>query len=211
MKNLTVLLAEDEIMVRQGLKALLYQQPNIRHILEAGNSDEVLSVLSKNNVDVTLLDVRMPGMLCIELVERIRELYPNVKILVVTGLFSSELIFNLLKSGIHGFVQKMNGFDEIEKAIDQIMISNQYLSKDVIDIIQENSHAWKFGAPTIKVNAKDVDLLKGMVAGLTTKAIADKLNIPISTAETNRHRLMKKTGTQNTAELIAYAFRNGII
>jgi DNA-binding NarL/FixJ family response regulator len=115
MKNLTVLLAEDELMVRQGLKALLYQQPNIRLILEAGNSDEVLNVLAAHNADVILLDVRMPGMQCIELVERIRKNYPLIKIIVVTGLFSTELIFNLLKAGIHGFVQKMNGFDGSKK------------------------------------------------------------------------------------------------
>jgi two-component system, NarL family, response regulator DegU len=211
MKKLTVLLAEDELMVRQGLKALLYQQPNIRLILEAGNSEEVLDVLKNHNPDVILLDVRMPGMQCIELVEKIRKSYPNIKILIVTGLFSTELIFNLLKAGIHGFVQKMNGFDEIEKAIEQIMISNQYLSKDVIDIILQNSDFWKLGPPTIRLKAKEVELLKAIVAGLTTKAIADRLNIPISSAETSRHRLMKKTGTQNTAELIAYAFRNGII
>ncbi|HYG03726.1 MAG TPA: response regulator transcription factor [Chryseosolibacter sp.] len=210
MKQLTLLLAEDEIMVRQGLKALLYQQPNIRIIHEAGNSDEVLAVLASNNVDIILLDVRMPGMQCILLVEQIRRNYPDVKILVITGLFGTELIFNLLKAGIHGFVQKMNGFDEIEKAIDQIMISNQYLSSDVIEIIQQNVSYWKY-VPPIKLTEKEVALLKAIVSGLTTKAIAEKFDIPASSAETNRNRLMKKTGTQNTAELIAYAFRNGII
>lgn len=210
MKQLTLLLAEDEIMVRQGLKALLYQQPNIRIIHEAGNSDEVLAVLENNNIDIVLLDVRMPGMQCILLVEQIRRNHPAVKILVITGLFGTELIFNLLKAGIHGFVQKMNGFDEIEKAIEQIMISNQYLSSDVIEIIQQNVSFWKY-VPPIKLSEKEVALLKAIVSGLTTKAIAEKFSIPPSSAETNRNRLMKKTGTQNTAELIAYAFRNGII
>lgn len=207
---LTILLAEDELMVRQGLKALLSQQANIRTIHEAGHTDEVLQKLTTNPIDLILLDVRMPGIQCISLVEIIRKKYPATKILVITGLFGTELIFNLLKVGIHGFVQKMNGFDEIEKAIEQIMISNQYLSRDVIDIIQQNVSYWKY-VPPIKLSQKDVQLLQAIVAGLTTKAIAEQFNIHLSTAETNRSRLMKKTGTQNTAELIAYAFRNGII
>ncbi|MBL0741503.1 response regulator transcription factor [Chryseolinea lacunae] len=204
------LLAEDDLMVREGFKALLEREPNVQRIYEAGSGDEVLDQLAAHRIDIVLLDAKMPGVPSVDVVRRIVKNFPSVKIVVVSGLVGSAIHLNLLRAGIHGFVQKLNGFDEVRKAIAAVNSTDQYYSPQIVQLIQENVRHFEF-TPTVQLTEKEKMLLRGIVEGLPTKMIAEKMSVAISTAETNRSRLLRKTRTQNTAELIAYAFRNGII
>ena len=209
-KKLTFLLAEDDRMVREGFKALLEQEPMVASILEAGSGDEVLAILAIQSIDIILLDAKMPGMPSMNVVKQVVSEYADTKIIVVSGLSGTALQFNLLRAGIHGFVQKLNGFDEVRKAIDAVIHSTQYFPPSIIKLVQENFREFN-SPPPIQLTDKEFRLLRAIVDGLPTKRIAEKLNIAMSTCETNRSRLLKKTGTQNTAELIAFAYNNGLI
>jgi len=209
-KKLTFLLAEDDLMVREGFKALLEQEPAVASIVEAGNGDEVLAVLAVQPIDIILLDAKMPGLPSMSVVKQVVREYPGTKIIVVSGLSGTALQFNLLRAGIHGFVQKLNGFDEVRKAIEAVIQSNQYFPPAILKLLQENFREFN-SPPPIQLTDKEFKLLRAIVDGLPTKSIAEKLNIAMSTCETNRSRLLRKTGTQNTAELIAFAYDNGLI
>jgi two-component system response regulator DegU len=209
-KKLTFMLAEDDRMVREGFKALLEQEPMVASIVEAGNGDEVLAILAVQSIDIILLDAKMPGMPSMNVVKRVVSEYSGTKIIVVSGLSGTALQFNLLRAGIHGFVQKLNGFDEVRKAINAVIHSNQYFPPAILKLLQENFREFN-SPPPIQLTDKEFRLLRAIVDGLPTKRIAEKLNIAMSTCETNRSRLLKKTGTQNTAELIAFAYNNGLI
>jgi len=209
-KKLTFLLAEDDRMVREGFKALLEQEPMVASIVEAGSGDEVMAILAIQSIDIILLDAKMPGMPSMNVVKQVVSEYTDTKIIVVSGLSGTALQFNLLRAGIHGFVQKLNGFDEVRKAIDAVIHSNQYFPPAILKLLQENFREFN-SPPPIQLTDKEFRLLRAIVDGLPTKRIAEKLNIAMSTCETNRSRLLKKTGTQNTAELIAFAYNNGLI
>jgi two-component system response regulator DegU len=210
MKKLNLLLVEDEVMVREGFRAMLEREPFTTQVHEAGNGSETLTTLHAKTIDLILLDIRLKDIHGVELARKIRNLFPDVKIIAVTGLDGAELILNLLKSGIHGFVQKMNGFDQIRKAIQAVAEDGQYFPERVVNTIKQNLDHWE-SPPPVQLTDKELELLRAIVAGLTTKEIADKLQLAMRTVETNRVRLMKKTNTFNTAGLIAYSFRNGII
>ncbi|AYB30879.1 response regulator transcription factor [Chryseolinea soli] len=208
--KLTFLLAEDDRMVREGFKALLEREPMVASVVEAGSGDEVLAILAVQSIDIILLDAKMPGVPSMNVVKQVVSEYTDTKIIVVSGLSGTALQFNLLRAGIHGFVQKLNGFDEVRKAIDAVIHSNQYFPPAILKLLQENFREFN-SPPPIQLTDKEFRLLRAIVDGLPTKRIAEKLNIAMSTCETNRSRLLKKTGTQNTAELIAFAYNNGLI
>lgn len=210
MNNLTLLLAEDEALVRQGIRAMLEKEGIASKIYEAATGQEALVILQQNPVDIVLLDIRMPGKSGIETLKEIKKIFPKTPIIVVTGLEGTELILNLLKAGVHGFVQKMNGFDEILKALTAIADGGRYFSEEVMGVIRNYSDHWDT-PPPVQFKDRDLKLLKVIAEGLTSKEIADKFHMSVRTAETNRQRLLEKTRSLNTAGLIAYAYRNGII
>lgn len=210
MKTLKILLAEDEALVRQGIKALLEKNVPGATLYEAGDGYEVIRLLQEHPIDVVLLDIRMPGKSGMETLLEIKKSFRKTSVIVVTGLEGTELILNLLRDGIHGFVQKINGVEEVMKAIRAVLSGGRYFSENVMQAIQTHADRWET-VPPVNFHERELKLLKAMAEGLTTKEIADRHHISVRTAETNRQRLLDKTQSLNTAGLLAYAFRNGII
>lgn len=210
MKKPNLLLVDDEALVRQGLKAMLEKQGVASKIYEAGDGQGALEIIQLHPIDIVLLDIRMPKVSGTRVISALKLNHPHIKIIVVTGVGGTELILNLLKEGVHGFVQKMNGFDEVLKSITVVMEAGRYFSEEVLQIIRHHTDQWDT-PPSVLLNDRELRLLKSITEGLTTKQIADLFHLSPRTAETNRQRLLEKTRTQNTAALIAYAYRNGII
>jgi DNA-binding NarL/FixJ family response regulator len=209
MSKLNFLLVEDEALIREGLRSLLEKENFIKEILEASNSNEFLQQIKKQ-VDIVLMDFRLQDTNGLELLSVLKKEPVPPKVIMLTGLEGTELIMNLLKSGVHGIVYKLDGFKEIIKTIRAVMERGSYFSEKVLNIIQTNAHRWDQIPPVI-LSLPERDLLKAIANGLTTKAIASLLKMSDSTAETYRIRLIKKVGVQNTAGLLAYAYRNGIL
>jgi len=210
LKKLTLLLTEDETLVRQGFAALLRQEPFCDTLYEAGTGSETLSVLTEKKIDILLLDIKLPDIHGLEIVKRMHHENIKTKILVITGLEGHELLLNLLHTGIDGFVPKINGFDEVCLAIRQLQEDGVYFSHEVHKLTAHLKKS-KSKAPAVHLNEKDKVIIESLLTGQTTKQLAGKLNMSERTAETYRRRLLQKTGTVNTATLIAYGFRNGII
>jgi DNA-binding NarL/FixJ family response regulator len=208
--KINILLVEDEVMVRQGFKALLSRENSIKAIYEAGNAPEFKKQLVTQQIDIVLLDIRLRDANGLELMEVIKKRPQPPKVIAVTGLDGTEMIINLLKVGINGIVYKLEGFDEVIKAIKTVMLFDSYFPVNILKIIQDNMHRWE-EIRSVLLSAQEKDLLKALASEHTTKEIASQFNVTFSTAETYRIRLMRKVGVSNTAGLLAYAFRNGIL
>lgn len=209
-RELSLLLAEDDTMVRQGIKTILEKTYANATLYEASTGEEALHILEQHRVDSILLDIRMPGKGGMQTLLDIKKLYPHVCVIVVTGLPGTELILNLLKNGADGIVPKMDGVETIITAIQTVNAGGRYFQENVVSLIRSHASHWQHVPPVI-LNERDTNLLKALVEGLTNKEIAAQLNMSVRTAETHRKRLIDKTQTQNTAGLIAYAYRNGIL
>jgi DNA-binding NarL/FixJ family response regulator len=207
--KLKILLIEDEALIREGLRSLLEKENFVKEIHEASNGKEFAEKMKKE-IDLVLMDFRLPDTNGIDLLTILRkeELYP--KVIVLTGLEGTELLMNLLQSGVHGIVYKLDGYDEILKTIKGVIEKGSYFSPKILNIIQTNAHRWDH-VPPVVLNLPERELLKAIASGLTTKEIASLLKMTDSTTETYRIRLIKKMGVHNTAGLLAYAFRNGIL
>ncbi len=210
MKKLNFLITEDEELVREGMIALLKKTDYVNKIYEAVNGHETISCIHQHTVDILLLDIKLPDMHGLKAIETLAAQKKAVKIIVVTGLEGHELILNLIKSGVQGIVFKMNGFSEIRQAVSLVAGGGVYYSEEVRKLLKHFSEKI-FNVPPVNLNEREVMLLKCIVDGDTSKQIAAKLNLNSRTLETHRKRLLAKVQVPNTAALLAYAFRNGII
>lgn len=209
MKRINILLVEDEVLLREGLKSLLLQEPFVKTITEAATSSEFLSAIAEPP-DLILLDIRLKGTNGLELLEILKKKKLECKVVAVTGLEGVELMINLLKAGVEGIVFKLDGYQEIVKAITSVLEKENYFPEKIIKIIQANAGRWD-KVPPVLLSHQESEILKGIAQGLTTKEIAATMKMGESTTETYRVRLIKKLGVTNTAALLAYAYRNGIL
>lgn len=210
MNKLSFLLVDDEALVREGLCALLEKEDFVKQVVGAGNLLEFKTALTAHTFDVVLLDFRMEGTNGLELLPMLKALPNEPKIIMLTGLEGNELVINLLRAGVNSIVFKLDGYKEILKAIQGVSASGSYFPDKILHVIRQNAH--QLGdVPPVQLTFQEKELLKAIAQGLTTKEIASSLKMTESTAETYRIRLIKKVRVANTAELIAYAFRNGIL
>ena len=210
MGKINILLVDDEALFREGLRSLLEKESFIGRIFEAGDAEQFHDHLSQNSIDVVLLDIRLRNISGVKLLEEIRRINPRPKTIAVTGMEGVELIINLLKSGVDGIVYKLDGYEEIRKTIKSTMASGNYFPEKILKIIQSNAKAWK-NTPAVVLTGQELEILKALARGAITKEIAHELKMAEGTAETYRLRLIKKVRVPNTAALLAYAYRNGIL
>lgn len=210
MNKVNILIVDDEALLREGLRVMLEKEDFVSNIYEAENDQDFILQLSQYKIDLILLDIRLKKTTGIELLQKIKLLNQNPKVIAVTGLDGIEVIIHLLKAGVHGIVYKLHGYGEICKSIKAVLHSGNYFTEDILKIIQSNSQRWD-RISTVQLSFQENELLKALAKGATTKEMAVELKMRESTAETYRVRLMKKLGVPNTAALLVYAFRNGIL
>ena len=208
--TINILLVDDEALIREGLRSLLEKEAFVGKVFEAGNAAEFHAAIAKNKIDVILLDIRLRDVTGIELLEGLKKQNHRAKTIAVTGMEGVELITNLLKAGVDGIVYKLNGYEEIRKTIKSIVASGNYFPENIVRIIQANAKNWD-NIPSVTLTNQELNILKVRARGAITKEIASELKMAEATAETYRVRLVKKVGVSNTAALLAYAFRNGIL
>ncbi len=209
MRKMNFLLVEDEALLREGLRALLEKESFAGKIYEASNADEFKSQIRKS-IDFVLMDFRLVDTNGLELLAVLKKENIQAKVIMLTGLEGPELLMNLLKAGVDGIVYKLDGYGEIITTINEVAAKGSYFSPKILRIIQENAHRWDHMPPVI-LTTSEREMLKAIASGLTTKEFASLLKLSDSTAETYRIRLIKKVGVLNTAGMIAYAYRNGIL
>lgn len=209
MQRMNFLLVEDEALLRDGLRSLLEKESFVRTIYEASNANEFKAQI-RNSIDFVLMDFRLIDTNGLDLLALLKKEAVQPKVIMLTGLEGPELLMNLLKAGVDGIVYKLDGYREILTTIKYVLEDGSYFSPKILQIIQENAHRWDHMPPVV-LTSSEREMLKAIASGLTTKEIAALLKLSDSTAETYRIRLIKKVGVLNTAGMIAYAYRNGIL
>ncbi|MBD0822997.1 response regulator transcription factor [Aestuariibaculum marinum] len=211
MSVINVVLADDHVLVRDGIKALLEDQDGIQVIDEASNGLEALEVIKKQKPHLLIVDIRMPEMNGIEVVQKIKEEHINVKTLVLSMHDSEEYVVKAIQAGADGYLLKGASKEEFLKALNSIAGGGKYFTGDVSAIIMNNfvSGNATATAPKIKKKAKDPfnltkrerQILELVLQLKNNKDIAEELDISKRTAEVHRFNLMKKLEVKNLMEL----------
>lgn len=214
MANIKILLADDHKIVRDGIKLMLEPQAGIDVVDEAQNGKEVLKKLKEHVVDIVVMDINMPEMDGITATRKVKEEFPDVKVLALTMSNDDLHIRQMIQAGASGYIMKSAGRKELKEAIDSIMEGKHYFSDEATQSIMLDLVKGK-GKSTdpdpIHITDREKEVLELIVQEHTNQEIAEKLYISSRTVDAHRRNLLQKTGARNTAGLVKYAFQHNLI
>jgi two-component system nitrate/nitrite response regulator NarL len=206
--NIQVVLADDHVFVRDGIKSLLENEVNITVIGEATDGLEALTAIDELKPDLLILDIRMPNMTGIEVVEQLRAKNNFVKIIMLSMHESEEYVLKSIQAGADGYLLKGSSKEEFLKAVHTVSNGGKYFSGDISSIligqltnpslISEPKQA--LGEEQV-ITKREKEILKLLLSGKGNKEIAEALDISKRTAEVHRFNLMKKLKVKNLMEL----------
>jgi DNA-binding NarL/FixJ family response regulator len=210
-----IFLVDDHTIVRDGLRALLANEPEIEIVGEAGNGQELLDQLPTTPADVVLLDANMPVLDGLATTLRLRTEFPQVRVLILSMLAHERYIGQLFDAGAAGYVLKSAEKGEILVAIQTVIAGRHFLCSDlglnmlrkVLAKDDEPDEANKAS----RLSRRESEVLQLLADGLTTNEIAEKLFTSKRTIETHRQNILEKTQTKNTAALIRLAVTQGLL
>jgi two-component system response regulator NreC len=206
---LRVLLAEDHVVVRQGLRSLM-ESSGFEVVAEAGDGQEAISLAEKFHPDLAIFDISMPVLNGIEAARTVKQVSPQTKIILLTMFFDHPNVREGLRAGVRGVVVKTNAFDELLRAIDTVCKGKTYLSPDAANILVED-YLTICPASDNPLRDRERQVLQLVAEGKTCKEIATILGISIKTAEWHKMKIMEMLDIHNTAGLVRYAVRQGLI
>lgn len=206
--TIRVVLADDHVFVRDGIKSLLENEANIEVVGEAIDGLEALKIVESCKPDLLILDIRMPNMTGIEVVEKLRSQNNLVKIVMLSMHESEEYVLKSIKAGADGYLLKGSSKEEFLKALQTIANGGKYFSGDISSILigqLNNSTSIQEPKPMQDeeqlITKREREILKLLLSGKGNKEIAEALDISKRTAEVHRFNLMKKLKVKNLMEL----------
>ena len=208
MEKLRILLAEDHRILREGLKRLIDEQPNMEVVGEAENGIEAWQKTKELEPDVVLMDINMPRLNGAEATVKIRELCPNVKIIALTGHRASAYLSEVLKAGASGYVLKQAAIDELIDAIQIVAKGGTYIdraSRDSILNAPLDHKVYKGESQGKPLSQREIQVLSLVAHGYTNKEIANELAISVKTVESHKTNSMQKLDLKSRAEIVDYA------
>lgn len=210
MSKIRIVLADDHVLVRDGIKALLEDETDIEVIDEASNGPDTLEVVKRSQPDVLVVDIRMPGLTGIEVVKKIREENLPIKTLVLSMHDSEEYVLQSVQVGADGYLLKGASKDEFLKALHRVAEGGKYFSGDISSILINNftkgnkaldQKEKRSVEDPFNLTKRELQILSLVLDGKSNKEIGEELNISKRTAEVHRFNLMKKLDVKNQIEL----------
>ena len=212
--TVTVVLADDHPIVRQGLRNLLESEPDIKVVGEAGNGIDAVEITHNLKPDVLVVDVMMPGLTGLEVVRQISQRSPGTRSIVLSMHATEAYVVSALKSGAYGYILKDTGPSELIYAVREVIKGKRYLSaplsERIIDaFIQKVEDTQE--DPYDTLTNREREILQLVVEGYTSNEIGKSLSISPRTVELHRAKVMEKLGLRNQADLIRFAIKRGIL
>lgn len=205
--KIRTIVVDDHRILRDGIKALLSEMPNIEFVGEASNGEELIPLVKNCSVDLILMDINMPKMNGIDASREVLKICPSVKIIVLSMHDDIEYYDSIVQLGVDGFLLKESNYDELEKAIESIFDGRPYFSQE---LLLKLLRARKKQAE-VQITNREKEVLEFLCKGLSTAEIADKLFLSVSTIEKHRAELLVKTNSPNSTALAVYAIKNNLV
>lgn len=204
-----VILADDHVLVRQALKSLL-EREGIQVVGEASDGQDAMSLATKFMPDVAIMDIGMPILNGLDAARGIRKDCPKTKTILLTQHDEDQYVTEALRAGVKGYVLKHQVAHDLVHAIHQVCRGGIYLSPSISRAVVE-AYLSKTEVPTDPLSAREHQVIQLIVEGKSTREIAMLLGICVKTAESHRARLMHKLDIHETASLVRYAIRRGLV
>ena len=206
----TIVIADDHVLVREGLKMLLSAEPDLRVVADTGDGAAVEALVRKLSPALLVLDLDLPGKSGIEVAAAIKaDASLACKVLVLTGSLKPETVSRALAAGADGYVVKSEDAAELLTAVRAVLAGKAYVSKQIAGAFAAGAGG-PAGTPAATITPREREVLSLVARGYGNAAIAPLLDISVLTVRTHRQRLMEKLGLRNAAEITAYAVKLGL-
>ena len=215
MNTISILLADDHKIIREGLRALIRQQKNMAVVAEAEDGREAVNLAREHGPDVVIMDVAMPGLNGMEATRQILSDVPDTRIIALSMHSDQRFVAEMLKAGARGYLLKDSAFEEMVMAVKEVMAGKTYLSPTVAGMVVDD-YVRRISVPAgtdtsiPRLPPREREVLQMIAEGKSTKEVAAELTISVKTVETFRRQIMNKLDIHNIAELTKFALREGL-
>lgn len=217
MEKIKIILIDDHNIVRDGLKILLMNLPDIEVIGEATNGKNLFELLPKIKPDILLLDIALPEMSGIAITEKISHEYPDIKVIMLTANVNEESVYESMRAGALGYLPKDILQEELVIAIKTVYDGDEYIAKSIANAVMKNYMVRTLLGKKEKhkfrkdLSNREIQVIKLLAEGFRYKEIADQLNISVRTVETHKNHILEKLELHSVVDLVRFAIKNKII
>lgn len=206
-----ILLGDDHQIVRTGLRQILESDLGLEVAGEASTSAEILTALRDGTWDLVMLDIGLPDRSGVETLRLIRNTYPALPVLIISGYPEDQYAINLLRAGASGYIRKDADTDEILRAVHVVLQGRRYMSEAVSEMLARRLEDGAERPLHQELSEREFQVLCLLAGGSTVSQVAEQLFLSVKTVSTYRSRILEKFGMQTNAELTYYAIKNGLV
>jgi two-component system invasion response regulator UvrY len=206
-----ILIADDHAIVREGLKQIVAEKSGMRVTGEASNYAELFQLLPKNEWDLIILDIHMPGKNGLEALRDIRQAYPSLPILILSMYSEEQYGLRSIKAGASGYLEKVSAPDELVKAIQKIISGGKYISSQLAEQMANRLDSNYELQIHESLSNRELQILCQIASGKSAEQIAKELIISVHTVYSYRNRILEKMKMKSNVELTQYAIQNNLI
>lgn len=208
---LRILIADDHTVVRRGLKQIILEEFLSAQIEEVADAEDLLKKVFKEEWDVVVSDISMPGRSGLEILQQIKQQYPKLPVLILSVHPEDQYAVRVLKAGASGYLNKDSAPDELVKAIHQVLLGKKYITASIADrlaaLLDQDTHK----LPHESLSDREFEVLKLLAAGQSVSEIAERLALSVTTVSTYRARVLTKMNMKTNADLTLYAINNKLL
>ena len=210
-----VLVADDHAIIREGLRVMLGNQPDMEVVGTAANGREAVRLVDEHEPDIVVIDISMPELNGIEAISQMLPRHPRIKVIVLSIHETKPYVYRTLKAGAKGYLIKETAGLEVVDAVRAVYRGERYLSQRISDLLTDVAFR-KLEmpmevSPLERLSSREREILQLVAEGKTSQEIAERLSISPKTVDTYRSRLMHKIGVDDVAGLVRFAIQNGVI
>jgi two-component system, NarL family, invasion response regulator UvrY len=206
-----ILIADDHAIVRAGLKQFIADQPDMQITGEAATGSEVIALVRAEQFDVILLDISMPDKSGIDTLKLLKQLRPELPVLMLSGFSEDQYAVNLLRAGASGYVNKEAASAQLVGAIRTVLLGRKFVSPSLAQILA-NGVTGNADRPLHgELSQREFQIFCKLSGGTAVSKIAEELHLSVKTVSTYRTRVLEKMGMKSNADLTYYAIKNGLI
>ncbi len=210
-KSMKILIADDHAIVREGLRQIVSSLPGVAVIDETSHGQETLARIKKVAYDFVILDISFPDMHGLDILQQIRDLHMNCRVLILSFHPPEQYAIRAFKLGAAGYISKSSPYSELKEAITKVANGGRYVSTVLAEKVLFDEHDSKNKLPHENLSEREFQVMLMLASGKTISEIAEVISISDKTVSTYRSRIMKKMNLKTNTDCTLYAMRNGLI
>jgi len=206
-----ILIIDDHEIFRQGLKKIINE--NYKNVLfvEAGNAEEASELYNKENWDIVITDINLPGRSGIEIVKELNQYDPKIPILVLSMYSEDQFAIRVIKAGASGYLSKSSALTELNSAMRNLLDGKKYITESVAEVLVSDLRKNHETHPHSSLSDREFEVFCSLGIGQTVSQIATELSLSVKTISTHRSKILKKMSMKTNADLIKYALEHKLI